>query len=55
MAIEINPQFAGAWYDKGLALVSQGKHDEAIKAFDRAIELNPKDAVAWYNKGAGYS
>lgn len=42
------------WVDKGVALVIEGKYNEAIKAFDKAIELNPKDAVAYNNRGAAY-
>ena len=52
------PDNAAAWKQKGNALNEQGKHDEAIKAFegaikvyDEAIRLNPKDAIAWNNKG----
>ena len=46
-----SPQCAVAWSNKGAALDDQGKHDEAIKAYDEAIRLDPNDANAWYNKG----
>jgi tetratricopeptide (TPR) repeat protein len=50
-AITLDPQNAGAWYNKGSALYDQGKHDEAIKAYDEAIRLDPNFAAAWTNKG----
>jgi len=51
-AIEIDPQYVGAWINKGSALYSQGKYDEAVQAFDEAIEINPQFAEVWYNKGS---
>lgn len=39
------------WFNKGLALYSQGKYDEAIKAYDEAIRLDLKLAATWSNKG----
>ncbi len=39
------------WLNKGTALGSQGKYDEALKAFDETIRLDPKFAMAWNNKG----
>ncbi|MGD0951811.1 MAG: tetratricopeptide repeat protein [Methanotrichaceae archaeon] len=54
-AIEINPQYAEAWYNKGTALGKLGKHDDAIKAYDKAIEINPQFAEAWNNKGTALS
>jgi Flp pilus assembly protein TadD len=39
------------WNNKGLALVKQGKYDEAIKCYDEAIRLDPNPAGAWNNKG----
>jgi tetratricopeptide (TPR) repeat protein len=42
------------WVEKGVALVIEGKYNEAIEAFNKAIELNPKDAVAYNNRGAAY-
>jgi tetratricopeptide (TPR) repeat protein len=43
-----------SWVEKGVALVMEGKHNEAIEAFNKAIELNPQDAVAYNNRGAAY-
>ena len=39
-AIEINPQFAGAWNNKGVVLDDLGRNEEAIAAFDTAIAIN---------------
>lgn len=57
-ALEINPDYADAWNGKASALGIQGKHQDAVQAFDKAIEsydniieVNPKDAEAWYGKG----
>jgi tetratricopeptide (TPR) repeat protein len=48
--VSLRQMTASDWFDKGLALSSQGKYDEAIQAFDKAIELDPQYANAWYNK-----
>ena len=40
-AIEIDPQTAGYWYNKGLALKYLGMYDEALEAFEKAHELDP--------------
>jgi tetratricopeptide (TPR) repeat protein len=55
-AIEINPQYAKAWYLKAEALERDGKYDEAIKCYDKVIELNPQSPTwelprAWLFKG----
>ena len=39
------------WSNKGIALNTLGKHQEAIKCYDKSLEINPRDAVAWSNKG----
>jgi tetratricopeptide (TPR) repeat protein len=44
-------QTAEDWFNKGIALLGQGKYDEGIKAYDEAIRLDPKFAMAWNNKG----
>ena len=48
-------QTAEDWVKKGNAFQSQGKYDEAIKAYDEAIRLDPNLAYAWSNKGGGLS
>lgn len=64
-ALQMNPENAGAWNGKALALrsLSLSKHDldkysESLKASDKAIEMynkaietNPHDVNAWYYKG----
>jgi tetratricopeptide (TPR) repeat protein len=49
--LAINPQFAQAWSDKGIALGALGRLEEALDCFDRALAINPQFARAWYNKG----
>jgi tetratricopeptide (TPR) repeat protein len=51
MAIELDSNYALAYYGKGLALFELGLHIEAIKDFDKAIELQPKDAKSYAGKG----
>ncbi len=41
-ALELNPQFGEAWLNKGNALDNSGKHEEAIKCYEKALEINPK-------------
>ncbi|MDF0591121.1 tetratricopeptide repeat protein [Candidatus Methanocrinis natronophilus] len=42
---------AESWNNKGSALGSQGKYDEALQAFDEALHVDPENATAWYNRG----
>jgi hypothetical protein len=44
-------QTTADWFNRGDALTSQGKYDEAIQAYDQAIQLKPNYDNAWYNKG----
>jgi len=50
-AIKIDPNYAYAWNNKGIALSNLGKYDEAIECHDRAIKIDPNYADAWNNKG----
>lgn len=50
----INRLSATDWVDKGFALVTSGKNQEAVGALTRAIELNPKNAKSYYKRGAVY-
>ena len=50
-AIETQPDLAGAWNNRGVALGYLGKYQEAIAAYDKAIEIQPDYATAWNNRG----
>ena len=39
------------WRNKGGALYSLGKYDEAIECYDKAIKIDPDNSVVWNNKG----
>ena len=49
--LEENPNFFGAWCNKGVALLKLWRLQEAIDCFDRALQINPTDAMTWHNKG----
>ena len=53
-AVEINPDYAVAWYNMGDAYDEKGDYDEAIRCYRKAVEINPDYAVAWYNMGFAY-
>jgi tetratricopeptide (TPR) repeat protein len=50
-AIELDPEVASAYYNRGLAHAELGDYDEAISNYTRAIDLDPEDASAYYNRG----
>jgi tetratricopeptide (TPR) repeat protein len=57
-AIELDPKYADAYFNRGAAYGSKGQYDQAISDFTKAVEINPKYAFAynnrgitWYNKG----
>ena len=50
-AIELIPNDAGIWYNKGVILNNLNKFEDALKAYEKAIELKPNYAFAWNNKG----
>jgi tetratricopeptide (TPR) repeat protein len=50
-AIEFNPQFADAYFNRGLAKYSLGDKNGSIADWTKAIEVNPQYAEAYYNRG----
>jgi tetratricopeptide (TPR) repeat protein len=51
-AIQVAPQRAVLWFDRGSALYEAGRLDSAIEAFQRAAKLDPKLQEAALNLGA---
>ena len=60
--LEIDPNDARAWYNKGTSLsehvnpydgssYAKSKAEEAIKCFEKVLEIDPNDARALFNKG----
>ena len=54
-ALQLAPENAAAWNNRGVTLKNLELYDEAIKSFDNAIEINPDFAMAWNNKGKALS
>ncbi len=50
-AIQINPDYADAYGNRGNALKELGQLDEAIKSYNKVIQLNPNYAEAYGNRG----
>jgi predicted O-linked N-acetylglucosamine transferase (SPINDLY family) len=48
---ELNPTYAEAYNNMGVALQKQGKVDEAIAAYNKALSLKPDYAEAYNNMG----
>ena len=53
-AIELNPNDASAYNNRGLAYDNLDKNDLAIADYEKAIELNPKYGDAFNNIGNSY-
>src|SRR5262249_26114488 len=50
-AIEIEPNDASAYTNRGSAHYEKGEFDHAIADLNKALELNPKSALAYCNLG----
>ena len=53
-AIKLDPKFAIAYNNRGIAYGQKGDDDRAIADFDTAIKLDPKSADTYYNRGIAY-
>jgi tetratricopeptide (TPR) repeat protein len=49
-AIQLNPNYAEAYYNRGYILLKDNK-DKALADFNKAIQLNPNYANAYYIRG----
>jgi tetratricopeptide (TPR) repeat protein len=50
-AIDLNPQFAVAYFERGIAYGKKGNHDQMFSDYSKAIELDPKHTMAYYYRG----
>ena len=50
-AIEIDPRYASAYFNRGIVRQAKGDLDSAIADYTRAIELDPRYAKAYYGRG----
>ena len=50
-AIRLQPDFAEAFYNRGLARYNKGDLDDALKDYNEAIRLQPDYALAFNNRG----
>ena len=53
-AIELKPDYAEAYSNRGIAYFEKGEHDRAIEDYNKAIERNPDYAEAYTNRGNAY-
>lgn len=54
-ALELQPNYHQAWYNRGLALSNLGRHEVAVASFDKVLELQPDKRDAWNNRGIALS
>ena len=54
-ALKLNPQYFGAYVNRGNAYEAMKRHWTAIRDYDRAIEINPNYGGAYMNKGVVYT
>lgn len=54
-AIELNPNDADAYYNRGCTYAEAGEYDKAIADYSKVIEMEPGSADAHYNRGCAYS
>lgn len=53
-AIELKPDSAEAYYERGMAHMSKKAVELSVADLSKALELNPKMAAAWANRGDAF-
>ena len=53
-AIELKPDDAEPWHNRGAAYADLRQYDKAIADYSKAIELKPDYRNAWYHRGVVY-
>lgn len=49
-ALRCKPDYPEAWFQKGFALGSLGRHEDAIACFDEMLKLRSNDSWVWHNR-----
>ncbi|MCM1110958.1 MAG: tetratricopeptide repeat protein [Clostridium sp.] len=49
--LELSPEMAVAWYDKGVVLAEMKDYEGAMEAFNQAIRIRPAFGEAYFNRG----
>ena len=53
-AIQLNPNYTDAYFNRGVAYGETGDYDHAIVDYTKAIDLNPNYANAYTHRGVAY-
>ena len=53
-AVQIDPQFASGWNNKGIAHFELGQYSEAIAAYNNAILAKPEMNEAYFNRAKAF-
>jgi tetratricopeptide (TPR) repeat protein len=53
-AIELDPQYAAAYFSRGSLHASRGDNKQAIADFDQAIRYDARFAAAYYGRGRAW-
>ena len=53
-AIDLNPEDAWTYNNRGIVYRNTGNFDAAIKDYNKSIAIDPEDAWAYYNRGTAY-
>ncbi|MBI5748845.1 MAG: tetratricopeptide repeat protein [Nitrospinae bacterium] len=53
-AIALDPNYAAAYGNRGLAYDDKGQYDRAIEDYNKVIASDPNDALAYNNRGVVY-
>ena len=54
-SIEIDPQYALAYYNRGVIHHEKGEYEKAVEDYTDTIRINPKMAVAYHNRGVAHN
>jgi tetratricopeptide (TPR) repeat protein len=54
-AIEIDPDNAQAYGNRGAVYAEKGMYEDSIADYDIAIELDPQNAILYYNRAIAYN